>query len=204
MSLTGEFNSALRKLFERRTAWLQEAIGSNGPGPRRKYNSKRVKKSINNICCVARRILVREHANDVLADDVHETRRWHPKKGKGHGRAAKQKSFRAWYRKKIAYRNCVYLFWNKNRCLYVGRTIRGAGRPDDHFEKHWFGSVTQIDILAIRQPSLVPKVECIAMDKYEPTYCRVKAADKHYAKKCPVCSTERDVKDELKTIFRVK
>ena len=56
----------------------------------------------------------------------------------------KKQSFKKWYESKITTKNCVYAFWNGKRCLYVGRTLNGKGRPTSHFEKHWFGKATKV------------------------------------------------------------
>lgn len=116
----------------------------------------------------------------------------------------KREHFRMWFEERIPARNCIYIFWSGKRCEYVGKTLHGKGRPHNHFEKHWFSSVTRVDIHWIRQSSRVPRTECLAIDLYRPRRNKISASKPRYSKKCPVCSSALEIEQELKRIFRLR
>ncbi len=86
-----------------------------------------------------------------------QKKQWHPKRGKGWRTDARKRNFKIWYGNNIRYNNCIYIFWARQRCIYVGRTVSGRGRPQQHFEKGWFALVTRIDIYATGSPSEIPR-----------------------------------------------
>src|SRR5208282_5857695 len=106
-------------------------------------------------------------------------------KQKGFGRTAKKRSFGKWYARQIQSQNCVYVFWSGRRCEYVGRTVRGRGRPSSQFDKFWFGSVTRVDIYSVGGPSSVPKAECLAIHLFDPRQNVNSASRPKYARRCP-------------------
>ena len=202
MAIKTEFSRGLSELFERRTNWLKRAIGEVNPGPVLTFSKKKVMSRINRLCSLAREILSRKRARKALRKL--ECRRWHPKKGKGFGRDQKQAVFKKWYERQIKQPNCVYIFWSRRKCEYVGRTLKGKGRPQSHFKQYWFGSVTQIDIMIVQQRRLVPMYECLAIDLYKPKRNLQKAARKRFSTKCPVCTVVKEIKDELKSLFKLR
>ncbi len=203
MALTKQFERGLEKLFHRRTAWLRRAIGKKRPGPAPSFTKAEVRPRLERLTQIARKILVRRRGRREFQRSVESKRRWHPKKGKGFGFKAKKAKFKRWYDREIGSRNCVYVFWSSGVCEYVGRTVRGKGRPVGWFDKFWFPSVTRIDVYAVRSPSLVPKVECLAIDQFNPRRNVNSASKPKYAKKCPVCSPTKEIRQELKVVFRL-
>jgi len=134
-----------------------------------------------------------------------DTRSWHPKSGKkGIGIESKKASFKRWYEKTMDGSNSVYVFWSKKRCEYIGRTLRGKRRPTSHFEKYWFRSVTRVTIYTVRNPSEVPKTECLAIHLFKPRRNKVKSAKVKYTKKCPVCIGVKGIRQELRDLFRLR
>jgi hypothetical protein len=168
MALTKEFERGIEKLLQRRTAWLRRAIGKKRPGPAPLLTKAKVRPRLERHTQIAREILLRKRGRAEFRQSVEFTRHWFPKKGKGFGVYAKKAKFKHWYGHKIGSRNCVYVFWSRGVCEYVGRTVRGKGRPAGWFDKFWFPSVTRIDIYAVRNASLVPKLECLAIDQFNP------------------------------------
>lgn len=204
MALKTEFERRLNGLFRRRAAWLKSAVGRKAPGPVPAFDAKVAKQETRKLVEIAKELVLKQRGQSEFDGVVDEVRRWHPKKGKGHGVPAKKHAFNDWYPKSVSSPNCIYVFWSGNRCLYVGRTIKGKGRPQSHFEKFWFGKATQIDIFTVHSPSEVPKAECLAMDLYRPKYTKYKASRRRYAKKCPVCSVLKEMEKDLKAIFRLR
>jgi hypothetical protein len=153
---------------------------------------------------LAREILVRKRARRAFRDAVAHKAAWHVKKGKGFGVPAKKENFKRWYERHIGKRNCVYALWAHKRCMYVGRTQRGKGRPTHCFDKFWFPSVTRIDVFSIRTPRLVPMAECLAIDLFRPRRNIHRSSHSKYSVKCPVCSAVKDIRGELKTVFKLR
>lgn len=142
------------------------------------------------------------HARRLLKDYDYK-RQWHSKKGKGFGREAKKQSFKRWYEKNITTENCVYAFWNGKRCLYVGRTLNGKGRPTSHFEKHWFGKATRVDVYGFDRRRDVLCFECLLTHRRNPS-SKIKPAKKKYYLLCPVCEGKDFIGDEVRWIFRLR
>jgi hypothetical protein len=139
-----------------------------------------------------------------MLEDYDYKRQWHSKKGKGFGRTKKKQSFKKWYDKNITTRNCVYAFWNKSRCLYVGRTLNGKGRPTAHFEKYWFGRATRVDVYGFDRRRDVPRFECLLTHKRSPSKSKMKPAKKKYYSPCPVCVGKKFIGDEVRGIFQLR
>jgi len=146
--------------------------------------------------CLARKTWRRE-----AKKHVRQKKQWHAKRGKGRGVEAKRDHFKAWYGKHIDYDNCVYVFWANRKCVYVGRTLKGKGRPHSHFSKFWFSSVTRLDVYATSRAREVAKLECLAIHRFKPTRNKTKAASARGAAKCPICKVQRSIKSDLRGMF---
>ena len=130
-----------------------------------------------------------------------QKKQWHPKRGKGWGTDVRKRNFKIWYGDNIRDNNCIYIFWAGKRCMYVGRTVRGRGRPQQHFEKGWFARVTRIDIYATGSPSEIPRLECIAIHNFDPIKNKRKASKAKWTKKCTICKGLKTIERELQQIF---
>ena len=71
-------------------------------------------------------------------------------------------------------------------------------------EKYWFPRVTRIDIHVVVRASEVPKIECLAIDRFEPLRNKVRSARTPYSKKCPVCTPARKIRLDLLKLFRLR
>jgi hypothetical protein len=98
----------------------------------------------------------------------------------------------------------VYVFWSPHECTYVGRTIRGHGRPAGWFDRIWFQPVTRVDIHSVHRQSEVPKVECLAIHLFDPKENKNWPSIGKYTKKCPICEATKEIDHELKSIFRLR
>jgi hypothetical protein len=202
--LRTQFERELERALRLRAASIRRSVlGGTGSAPR--ITRARARKEIDKLERLAREIFIRKYSVKEFNTCITTRRSWHPKTPrKGWGVAAKKQNFREWYEREVDSPNCVYAFWANKRCEYIGRTIRGRGRPSAHLEKFWFSRVTRIDIYVVRRASEVPKVECLAIDRWEPRRNRVRSAQQQYARKCPVCSRSREVKKELMKLFRLR
>jgi hypothetical protein len=203
MSLTAKFERELQTLFRWRTCWLRKAIGKHQPGRPRIFNRVRVRPKLWDLGELAAEILVRKRGRHQFHQMVDRKRQWHVKRGKGFGIDAKRENFKQWYETHVGNRNCVYVFWSSGKCMYVGRTLRGKGRPAGWFDRAWFQQVTRIDIYSVHRRSEVPKAECLAVHLFDPTGNKNWPSMTRYTKKCPICKATKEIDRELETIFRL-
>ena len=201
MALAKEFERGLDALYKRRTAWFHRAIGKKRPGAPPKFTKSKVEPRIDRLTEIAKTILLQRRGRREFQHSVESKRQWHVR---GFGVEAKKTKFKLWYDCEIGGRNCIYAFWSNRECVYVGRTFHGKGRPVSWFDRVWFRPVTRIDIYTVRATGLVPKVECLAIDRFKPKQNKNSANRPKYAKKCPVCSVTKEVRKELKGLFRIR
>jgi hypothetical protein len=204
MALATEFERQLQKLFDRRTSWLRKAIGKTRPGRPHVFNRRKVVPKLDELGELAADILVRRRGQREFLRVVDGKRQWHVKRGKGFGIDTKKRRFKKWYGKYIGNKNCVYAFWSRKGCVYVGRTSRGKGRPAGWFDRVWFQPVTRIDIFSVPRRSEVPKAECLAVHLFDPTENKNWPSMESYTKKCPICKATKEIDHELENIFRLR
>jgi len=198
-----QFDKALSKLFRARTHQLRSYMWpARGGAP--KFTRERVKKTIEKLRDIAEGDYLRSTEARNLLRQFDYRRQWHAKRGKGFGRDAKKRSFKNWYEKKITTKNCVYAFWNGSRCLYVGRTRRGKGRPTSHFEKYWFGQTTRVDVFGFKGRRDVPQFECMLTHKRRPVHAEHRPSSQRYHTRCPVCAGRKRIGEEVRRLFRMR
>ena len=197
------FDGVLYDLFERRTHRLHTYMWPiSGSAPQLKR--KTVNSGIKRLQTIAEDDFLRSKHAKQLLNGFDYKRQWHAKMGKGFGLPAKKRSFKTWYESKITTKNCVYAFWRGKRCLYVGRTINGKGRPTAHFEKHWFAQATRLDVYGFDGRRDVPRFECLLTHKRTPMRSKMKPSQKKYYSRCPICEGKKFIQDEVRWIFRLR
>jgi len=203
MSTKNEFARELDRLYNRRTHWLRSVIGYRKPGPPPTFRRETVNEGIAKLQDIAYRAFAKKLAKQEFAQFAPSKRSWHVK---GYGREEKRKIFNVWFVRRLGnHQNRVYIFWGKRgKCIYIGRTGNGGSRPDDHFEKYWFGRTRRIDIYPVKQASQLPKLECLAIHRFLPAYNKTKAATQKWTKRCPMCRIHKDIQSELRSIFRFR
>lgn len=197
------FDTELARLFNTRTRQLRAKVWPSR-GAAGKITKKKIQISIGKLQGLAEAALLRSKHGKLILGNYDYKRQWHPKRGKGFGRSAKKRHFKDWYERHITTQNCVYVYWGQSRCLYVGRTLNGKGRPSSHFEKHWFGKATRLDVYAFRRKRDVPRFECMFTHLHQPSYSKIKPSTKRFHSRCPVCDVHRAIKGEVKSIFRLR
>jgi hypothetical protein len=202
--LARDFDRVLLRLFEIRTHQVR-SLAWPRPGSPPKLTKRKIKNAVSKLQDIAQDAWLHSKPGRKILRDYDYKKQWHAKKGKGHGRPAKRKSFKAWYEKNIQTKNCVYVFWaSRRRCLYVGRTLNGKGRPTSHFEKHWFGRATRVDVFGFDRKRDVPRFECVYTHRHQPWFSRITPGSKKYYARCPVCHGRREIRSEIKSVFRLK
>ena len=201
-SLSVEFDRKLDSLFERYTHRVRRQATGRPIGRAPSLRKAKLRKAIDELVAIARRVQLRTVGVpefDALVEAKHQ---WHAKRGKGRGPEAKRVSFSRWWDRRVTRRTCIYVFWQGRLCAYVGRTGRGGGRPQRHFDRHWFQSVTRIDVYEIPGKRSLAKAECLAIDRFQPRRNRMKSARQWGKSKCPVCTHESKVRADLEWLFQ--
>lgn len=201
--LKREFDHLLADLYRARTHRLRSANWpSRGSAP--KLTKSKIRNTVSRLQDISREAYFRSKEGKNSLRGIDYKRQWHPKRGKGWGPNAKVRMFKKWYDLSITSPNCVYVFWSKKKCLYIGRTLNGKGRPASHFVKYWFKRVTRIDVYGFYGKRQVPKFECLLTHKLNPIYARTKPAQKRYSSNCPICRQNTLIAKEVSAIFRLK
>ena len=203
MTKINVFNKRLSRLFNDRTHWIRNAVKKTSLGRPPIFTKSKVEKNIGLLQDIASKILVYKVSKKEFDKIVLQKKRWHTK-NKGWGRKRKMKSFNLWFAKNISYKNYIYVFWSGKKCKYVGRSIAGGTRPQAHFEKYWFNSVTKINIYSTSQRRQIPKLECLAIHRFKPSENNNMPSFSNHDKPCPICKTQKLIKNELKSIFKLR
>ena len=107
------FQRELQKLLRARTYKLRNAIWPL-PGAPPKINLTSIEIAIDELCNLAEEQLVKsQHVRTILSENYDRKRQWHPKRGKGRGKAVKVQRFKKWYDTNISTQNYVYSFWKR-------------------------------------------------------------------------------------------
>lgn len=198
------FRRELEKLFQRRTDWLRTSVAGSKPGRPLSLNRRRVRDSIARLQDLASDALADDLARKEFQASVRGRHSWHPKRGKGYGRYQKRKAFKSWFASRFGQGTYIYVFWDRRKCVYVGKTTKSGGRIAGHFEKHWFTNVTRIDVYRANGRRALPALECLAIHRFQPTRNRFRAERKKWTRRCALCRVHRDIKDELQKMFRLR
>jgi len=197
-----QFEKALDELFKQRTHWLRLSLGLAEPGKPPKFSRKKVDRSIARLQELASKAFTSTLAKDHFDRHLASQKCW---RVEGRGWRQKKTSFNKWYRTLGLKKGCVYAFWGgQGRCLYVGRTGTGGTRPSNHFEKFWFPKVKQITVYEVKGGSHIPKIECLAIHRFQPRHNRNAPAARKWKKACPLCEIHRLIENELRQIFRLR
>jgi len=196
------FTRELNALFERHIHWILRAVGGTATKKPPHFKRATVDKAIGKLQQIASECIADKQARDEFSHLVILKKQWHVR---GHGVSKKKKLFSIWFGETITHSNYVYIFWGKQRkCLYVGKTENGKGRPEGHFSKYWFGAAKRIDIHAVSARTQVLKLECLAKHRFAPKYNKIDPPTKKWYKKCPVCKVHSDIHDQMRRIFGIK
>lgn len=202
MKYQAVFNHILYKMYKKRTHWLHTALSRPKPGRPPSFNGKYRRRSIRELQSIASRSQARRLAKKEFKRFQARKKTWQVT---GHGLAGKKRRFRAWVRQWLRpRRGKVYVFWFGDRCLYVGRTKGRGYRPVRHFDSDWFGKATRIEVFSIRKRSATPLLECLGIHRFLPEKNKSTAATEAWTPKCPLCRLHRDIRTELRQIFRLR
>lgn len=195
------FERKLEELFHTKTHSIRKEMGLKNKGKSENMSRPEILKVIDELKEEAVKIRGPELIREAFKNHAPSKKSW---RVKGVGYKNKKEKFKKWCEKKLPReQSFIYVFWNKNLCLYVGRTERGISRPSAHFREADFKFTTRVDIYPVSK-SLTTKLECIGIHRWKPKINGVKASDKKYAKYCPIHRICDNLETDLKNIFRIK
>lgn len=202
MKYQAEFNRILDKMYKKRTHWLRTALSRPKPGRPPSFNGRYRRRKIRELQNIASQSQAKRLAKKEFKRFQARKKTWHVA---GQGLTGKKRDFRAWVRRSIRPRRAkVYVFWSHGRCLYVGRTKGKGYRPLQHFDSDWFRKTSRVEVFSIRRRSATPLLECLGIHRFLPEKNRSKAATEAWTPKCPLCRLHRDIRTELRQIFRLR
>jgi hypothetical protein len=203
MAFSKTFERELNGLFRQRTDWLRRKLGHRGVGKPPKFSRSKVDAGIANLQEIASSALANKLAKSEFNEHVSSQHNYHIK---GRGYQDKKDKFEIWFAAHFQNRKgLIYAFWGTHgKCVYIGRTGSHGSRPSSHFEKFWFVGVQRVTIYAVTAKSHLPKLECLAIHRFQPMRNKNKAASKKWTKACPLCTTHKYIENELRDIFRFK
>lgn len=201
MARAVEFRSILDKLFRRRTHWLRSIPGGRNPGAPPKFGRREREQAIKKLQGIASASLATKLAKAKFSDAAAEKKSWQVK---GRGDKARKARFSEWFEKHVSYRSFIYVFWKRGKCIYVGKTRNGVGRPSEHFEKKWFNGITRIDLYGLRGRRSLPALECLAIHRFQPLKNKNRAQTAKWTKRCPLCKIHKFIASELRSIFALR
>lgn len=198
MSYQKTYTRELQKLYLVRTKWLRELVGIKSKGRKTTFNKKFIKKSVNRLSEVLIKLKSKEYFEKAIDEHTYDMRYFHKK---GHGHKQKVEKFKEWYHDKIDYKYLIYIFWKKNRCLYIGRTGRGGSRPVNHVGTHRTHGWTRVSIYLARSNSYLPMLECLAWYHFDPLHNACRPSIPKWARKCPMLEDLKELKEEINVLF---
>lgn len=200
-----QFERVLNKLFAERTHWLRALVRKPSPGRPPTFDRRKVRRRITQLQGHAERAIVKKFFRREFGqlNDSGRRHSWRPRGRRLRGIPAKKAAFRRFWERKVDTRTYIYAFWKDGTCRYIGRTGASRFRPTAHFKKRWFRSVTRVDVYHFPPASALPKIECLAAHSFQPTENKARPAKRKWSKKCPICKVRREIRREVKRIFRL-
>lgn len=198
MSLSTEFERRLDALWFRRTAALRSLVNKR-PGRRSDLSKPLREKAIADLQDLATEILCRGLAKREMGKLTRYRRRRHLV---GRGLKARYERIVSWAEQHLD-GPIIYSFWRGRRCLYVGKATTWH-RLKSYRKSVYLLQASTLKVHAIQGGSQLSKAECLATHLFSPRDNAVKAARKKWSKLCPVCAVCRQIRGELRALFRMR
>lgn len=198
MSLTKQFERKLDELWRRRIANIHSLVRRRC-GRRKTFSRKHREHGIRQLQQMATIILSREGARDELAEITVFRRQ---RRVRGRGLSERYQRLIDWADEHLT-GPIIYSFWRGKRCLYVGKGTSWH-RLKSYRKSVYLKEATNLKVRGIRSRSVLAKAECLATHLFHPRDNAVKAARGKWSKSCPICSTHKMIRTELRALFSLK
>lgn len=97
----------------------------------------------------------------------------------------------------------IYSFWKGSRCLYVGKG-KSYRRLSAYKGHHYLTVADSLKVWRVKSKNKVPSAECLAVHLFRPRFNENKPAKVKWGKKCPVCRSHDELKEDLDSLLRLK
>lgn len=198
MALVKDFERELNDLWHRRTANVLSLVKTHRGRPKG-FTKKHRERGIREVQDIAERILGRQGAREELRQVTAYQRR---RQIRGRGLDARFSCIIQWAQDNLR-GAIIYSFWNRNRCLYVGKG-KSWRRLCAYRRSVYLKEATSVRVRGITSPSHLAKAECLSVHLFGPRDNSVRASKPKYAKGCPICHARLAIRDELRTLFRLR
>lgn len=198
MSHAKAFTRKLDELWHRRTAPIRAHVRRRS-GVQKGLTKKKREAAIAELCQLAEQVICRRDAKKELESMVRQSRRTVVR---GRGLESRFRNIKLWARQNLS-GPIIYSFWRGNRCLYVGKG-KSWRRLGAYQKSIYLRDASTLRVKMVRSLSYLPKAECLCTHLYEPRDNRVKAASKTYSKKCPICRATKQIREEIRDLFRMR
>jgi hypothetical protein len=199
MALNKQFARKLDQLWQRRTTQLRALVVPRGAGKPPSFTNQVRERLVEDLLDLASRILVRRHARAAF-DDIVRKRDLRFLKGRGHRERGQRMV--EWAGRTLK-GPIVYSFWNRKRCLYVGKG-KTWRRLRSYEKSIYLAKANSLEVYSITSRSHLGKAECLATHLFEPDDRKVRPAKVKWGKACPVCRKHDLVREELRGLFRMR
>ncbi len=198
MALRKTFERKLAVLVHRRTDRLSGLIQQKR-GPRKSFTKRHREEGIAELQDLAEQILCKDLVHGRLKSITAGVR--FTMLG-GRGIEERFQRMCAWAEENL-HGPIIYSFWRGKRCLYVGkggswRRLR-AYRRDVLLQR-----ATRLHARMVPGKSHVSMAECMSIHVHNPKHNINKSSKPKYSKRCPICKANREIRDELRALFRIK
>jgi len=195
-----KFKRELKSLFGIRSLRIYDRLKHIHSHGHSDIPKRKLKNTLKKLKDLSMEIIIKDHCRKDFLDIITKKKGWRPKRAQVWSRTEKRDKFNQWFERNNLGPNCIYVYWAKNVCQYVGRTGKGSGRPSAQFEKFWFGRVTRIDVYNVSMVTEIPKAECLAFHLFSPKRNKVRPSSKKGSQKCPICRARKYIYRELRNI----
>jgi len=197
MFLTKDFERTLFKLWRRRIENIESLVKSRKGRPLyfRKYDRDRGIKQLEEL---ANQIVTKQGAKKEL-NSVTVYRKTRQISGTSFRRQSRLIQLAKTHLKGAI----IYAFWKNRRCMYVGKG-KSWKRLLGYQNSVYLHNATRISVRGISGPSQLGKAECLSKHLFNPQYNKITPAKTKHGKPCPVCKAKRQIRLELRSLFRLK
>ena len=198
MALRKQFERRLSILLHRRTDRLLGLIKLKR-GRKKDFTKRHREDGILELQELAAKILRKESVGRLLAEITSGRRRTMLA---GHGLEEKFRRMCVWAEGSL-HGPIIYSFWQGKRCVYVGKGSSWR-RLRSYRRDVLLQQATSLRVRMISGKSNLAKAECMSIHMYQPTQNVNRSSKPKYSKKCPLCQTNRQIRDELRSLFKMR
>lgn len=191
MSREAQFRRGLADLWRRYNSDLHSLVAG---GRARGLDRKRRDQAISDLCELGGDMLPRTRAKALVKEWTKEVlQRTYRRSGVRRGPAATFERFFGWAREKIGDRPFVYAFFNRGKCIYVGKAGKSFYRLNGYRDNRRFHHARRMKVFVTTKRHLA-RLECLQIHLLKP---RENVIRRTSSENCIVCKAKRRIDKSL-------